>query len=218
MASIALMTPWRGAVVRPQKSCRTGPSNSVTDRGWVAYHLSEHHAPRPSRELQRDEFMTRQTAPATLSWRMPQIPCDPADPYDLARFVRGQEHAYELALSEIRSGRKRSHWMWYIFPQFDGLGFSATSKRYAIRSAAEAEAYLSHPILGPRLLEIAEAAAAIEGRSAFEVFGSPDDMKLRSCATLFAKVSPAGSVFERLLARYFGGKPDGETLRLLGQP
>ena len=144
-------------------------------------------------------------------------PIGTADPYDLARFVRAQERDYGEALSEIRSGRKRTHWMWYIFPQFDGLGFSSTSRRYAIRSAAEAEAYLGHPILGPRLLEIAEAAAGIEGRSAFEVFGSPDDMKLRSCATLFAKVSPAGSVFERLLARYFGGEPDGETLRLLGQ-
>jgi uncharacterized protein (DUF1810 family) len=140
-----------------------------------------------------------------------------ADPYDLARFVRAQKRDYEQALSEIRSGRKQSHWMWYIFPQFDGLGFSSTSRRYAIRSVAEAEAYLGHPILGPRLVEIAEAAAGVEGRSAFEVFGSPDDMKLRSCATLFAQVSPAGSVFERLLARHFGGEPDGETLRLLGQ-
>jgi uncharacterized protein (DUF1810 family) len=107
--------------------------------------------------------------------------------------------------------------MWYVFPQFHGLGLSPTSRRYAIRSAAEAEAYLRHPILGPRLVEIAEAAAAVEGRSAFQVFGSPDDMKLRSCATLFARVSPAGSVFERLLARYFDGEPDSETLRLLGR-
>ena len=137
------------------------------------------------------------------------------DPYDLDRFVRAQEHDYASALAEIRSGRKRSHWMWYVFPQFDGLGVSETSRRYAIRSEAEAEAYLRHPILGSRLLEIAEAAAAIDGRSAREVFGSPDDMKLRSCATLFARVSPAGSVFERLLARYFDGQPDAATLRLL---
>ena len=143
------------------------------------------------------------------------MPASTADPYDLARFVRAQEHAYGQALSEIRSGRKQSHWMWYIFPQFDGLGVSSASRRYAIKSAAEAEAYLRHPILGPRLVEIAEAAAGIEGRSAFEVFDSPDDRKLRSCATLFAQVSPAGSVFERLLVRYFGGEPDGETLRLL---
>jgi uncharacterized protein (DUF1810 family) len=137
--------------------------------------------------------------------------------FDLARFVQAQEHDYERALSEIRSGRKRSHWMWYIFPQFDGLGFSSTSKRYAIKSVAEAEAYLRHPVLGPRLLESCEAAVGIEGRSALEVFGSPDDMKLRSCATLFACVSPAGSVFERVLERYFGGVPDDQTLRLLGR-
>jgi uncharacterized protein (DUF1810 family) len=144
------------------------------------------------------------------------IPTGTDDPYNLARFVRAQDRDYEHARSEIRSGRKRSHWMWYIFPQFDGLGFSSTSREYAIKSAAEAEAYLRHPILGPRLMEIAEAAASIQGRSAFEVFGSPDDMKLRSCATLFATVSPAGSVFQRLLARYFDGEPDTETLRLLG--
>ncbi len=138
------------------------------------------------------------------------------DPYDLARFVRAQERDYAHALAEIRRGQKQSHWMWFVFPQFNGLGFSPTSRRYAIRSAAEAEAYLRHPILGPRLVEIAEAAAGIERRSALQVFGSPDDMKLRSCATLFATVSPAGSVFERLLARYFDGEPDRETLRLLG--
>jgi uncharacterized protein (DUF1810 family) len=139
------------------------------------------------------------------------------DPYHLARFVKAQEESYAQALSEIRSGRKRSHWMWYIFPQFDGLGFSDTSRRYAIKSVAEAEAYLQHPILGPRLLEIARATLGVEARSALEVFGSPDDMKLRSSATLFARVSPAGSVFEQILDRYFGGKPDDKTLRLLGQ-
>src|SRR5438552_7294918 len=100
-----------------------------------------------------------------------------ADPYDLQRFVRAQEGAYEEALSEIRSGRKRSHWMWYIFPQFDGLGFSSTSKRYSIKSVAEAEAYLSHPVLGPRLMECAEAALSVQGRTAFEVFGSPEDLE-----------------------------------------
>ena len=138
-----------------------------------------------------------------------------ADPYDLARFVLAQERDYEQALSEIRSGRKRSHWMWYIFPQFHGLGFSVTSRQYAIRSVAEAEAYLHHPVLGPRLMESCQAAADVEGRSALEVFGSPDDLKLRSCATLFACISPAGSVFEGLLDRYFGGERDDKTLRLL---
>jgi uncharacterized protein (DUF1810 family) len=138
------------------------------------------------------------------------------DPHDLGRFVRAQEGDCERALAEIRAGRKQSHWMWYIFPQFDGLGFSPTSRHYAIKSLAEARAYLAHPVLGPRLAECAEAALGVEGRSALEVFGSPDDLKLRSCATLFAHVSPAGSVFERLLDRYFNGERDDRTLRLIG--
>ena len=141
---------------------------------------------------------------------------DGGDPHDLARFVQAQEGDYQRALSEVRAGRKRSHWMWYIFPQYDGLGFSPTSRRYSIKSVAEAQAYLAHPVLGPRLTECAEAALRVEGRSALEVFGSPDDMKLRSCATLFAHVSPAGSVFERLLSKYFDGERDDRTLRLIG--
>jgi uncharacterized protein (DUF1810 family) len=140
------------------------------------------------------------------------------DPCDLARFVQAQEGTYEQALAEVRSGRKRSHWMWYVFPQFDGLGFSPTSRLYAIKSVAEAEAYLAHPLLGRRLLESVQAVLGVEGRSALEVFGSPDDMKLRSCATLFATVSPAGSVFQQVLDRYFGGEPDDKTLRLLKRP
>ena len=139
------------------------------------------------------------------------------DPYDLARFLEGQKGDYQQAISEIRSGRKRSHWMWYIFPQFEGLGFSTTSQHYAIKSIGEAEAYLRHPVLGPRLLECARATLALHGRSASEVFGSPDDMKLRSCATLFASVSPAGSVFEQLLDKYFGGERDDKTLKLLAR-
>jgi len=140
---------------------------------------------------------------------------DTGDAHELARFIDAQEAVYARALAEIRGGRKRSHWMWFIFPQFQGLGFSETSRRYAIRSAEEARAYLAHPVLGPRLLECAEAAAAVEGRTAAEVFGSPDDMKLQSCATLFAQVSPAGSVFERLIHKYFEGRPDEGTLRLM---
>jgi uncharacterized protein (DUF1810 family) len=138
------------------------------------------------------------------------------DPHDLNRFVQAHEGVYERALSEIKGGRKRSHWMWYVFPQFDGLGFSATSKRYSIKSVAEAQAYLNHPVLGPRLTECAEAALGVQGRTALALFGSPDDMKLRSCATLFARISPPGSVFEQLLDKYFQGEPDGQTLRLLG--
>src|SRR3954462_12545657 len=137
-------------------------------------------------------------------------------PHDLARFMQAQEGAYERALSEVKAGRKRSHWMWYVFPQFDGLGFSSTTKRYSIKSVAEAEAYLAHPVLGPRLAECCEAAVGVEGRSAAEVFGSPDDKKLQSCATLFAAVSPPGSVFERLLDKFFQGVQDEKTLRLMG--
>jgi uncharacterized protein (DUF1810 family) len=138
------------------------------------------------------------------------------DPYLLGRFVQAQQDDYDQALSEIKNGRKRSHWMWYVFPQFDGLGFSSTSKHYAIKSLEEAKAYLAHPVLGPRLLACAEAAVNLEGRSATAIFGSPDDMKLKSCATLFACVSPAGSVFHQLLDKYYQGAVDTKTLGLLG--
>jgi uncharacterized protein (DUF1810 family) len=138
------------------------------------------------------------------------------DPHDLNRFVEAPEDDYQQALSEIKSGRKRTHWMWYIFPQFSGLGFSAISQRYYIESAAEAEACLRHPVLGRRLKECTEATLGIEGRSAREIFGSPDDLKLKSCATLFSCASIAGSIFHQLLDRYFQGEPDRETLRLLG--
>ena len=140
---------------------------------------------------------------------------DMDDPYDLNRFVLAQDDNYEQALSEIKSGRKRSHWMWYVFPQFNGLGFSSTAKRYSIKSGAEAVAYLYHPVLGPRLTECAEAVLRVEGRTAYEIFGYPDDMKLRSCATLFACVSPAGSVFDQLLDKYFQSERDRKTLQLL---
>lgn len=137
------------------------------------------------------------------------------DPYDLNRFVQAQEPDHDRALAEVRAGRKRSHWMWYIYPQYAGLGSSSMAQRYAIRSRAEAEAYLRHPVLGPRLIACCAAALAVEGRSAHDIFGSPDDLKLRSCATLFARVAPPGSVFERLLDRFFAGEPDPKTLQLL---
>ena len=143
------------------------------------------------------------------------VPAGTSDPHNLNRFVQAQEDVYEQALGEIRNGRKQSHWIWYIFPQFDGLWFSSNSKRYSIKSIAEAKAYLAHPVLGPRLRECTEAVLGLEGRSAFEIFGSPDDKKLRSCATLFAFVSPEGSVFERLIGKYYPGERAGETLRLL---
>ena len=137
------------------------------------------------------------------------------DPFDLRRFVDAQEADYDIALREIRNGRKQSHWMRYVFPQFAGLGMSPTSQRYAIGSLAEASAYLAHPVLGPRLLECADAVLALRDRSALEVFGSPDDMKLRSSATLFAAVSPAGSAFHRIVEQYFGGDHDERTRALI---
>jgi uncharacterized protein (DUF1810 family) len=138
------------------------------------------------------------------------------DPYDLDRFVQGQRESYLRALAEIKSGRKRTHWMWYVFPQLEGLGSSPTAVRYSIKSLDEARAYLAHPVLGPRLVECSEAALALPDASAHDVFGSPDDWKLHSSATLFALVSPSGSVFERLLDKYFHGERDANTLRLLG--
>ena len=139
-----------------------------------------------------------------------------SDPFDLNRFVAAQVNDYADALAEVTAGRKTSHWMWYVFPQLAGLGHSAMATRYAVRTVAEATAYLAHPVLGPRLVACAKAALAVEGRSATQIFGTPDDLKLRSCATLFAHVSPAGSVFHRLLAQYFAGEPDAQTLRLIG--
>jgi uncharacterized protein (DUF1810 family) len=140
-----------------------------------------------------------------------------ADPHDLERFVQAQRAMYAQALAELCDGRKRSHWMWYVFPQFEGLGSSPMSRRYAIRSTAEAVAYLAHPVLGHRLSECAAALLALEGRTATEILGFPDDAKLKSCLTLFACVSPAGSIFEQLLGKYFGGERDAETLRLAGR-
>ena len=138
-----------------------------------------------------------------------------SDPFDLDRFVRAQDGTFATALVEIRGGRKRSHWMWFVLPQIAGLGFSAMSQRYAIQGVAEAQAYLEHRVLGPRLLECVEALLTVAGRSAHEIFGSPDDLKLQSCATLFVQVTPPGSVFERLLEKYFAGERDPRTLELL---
>lgn len=138
------------------------------------------------------------------------------DPFHLERFLKAQEDDYESALGEIRAGEKRSHWIWYIFPQIDGLAFSSTSKYYAIRSLEEARAYLAHPVLGPRLLACAEALLEVRDRSAAEIFGFPDDVKVRSCATLFAQASAAPSIFDRILDRYYNGERDPRTLALLG--
>jgi uncharacterized protein (DUF1810 family) len=137
------------------------------------------------------------------------------DPHDLQRFVDAQAPVIDRVRDELAQGRKRSHWMWFIFPQIAGLGFSAMAQRYAISSLDEAEAYLRHPILGPRLEDCTRLVLAIGSRSAHDIFGSPDDMKFRSSVTLFSRAAPAGSIFEEALRRYFTGEPDEETLRWL---
>lgn len=139
----------------------------------------------------------------------------PPAPHALTRFIDAQHAIYAQALAELHAGHKHSHWMWFIFPQLAGLGSSAMARAYAIRDLDEARAYLAHPVLGARLRTCAEALLAITGRSARDILGSPDDLKLCSSATLFAHCSPPGSVFYRLLERYFGGQPDALTLERL---
>jgi len=141
---------------------------------------------------------------------------DRDDPFDLSRFTRAQQGIYDSVLAELRSGRKRTHWMWFIFPQIAGLGHSPTSQHYAIKSSEEARQYLKHPVLGARLLECAEAVLAVEGRSVSDIFGYPDDMKLMSSMTLFAAVEDnPDSVFIQVLEKFFQGKQDHRTLQLL---
>lgn len=135
----------------------------------------------------------------------------------LQRFLDAQQRDYTTALTEIRGGRKRSHWMWYIFPQIQGLGYSETARFYAIQGQQEAEAYLQHPVLGPRLAEISEALLALDSSDATRIMGSPDDVKLRSSMTLFAALEGTNPVFQRVLAKFFGGNQDEKTLQLLRQ-
>lgn len=135
---------------------------------------------------------------------------------DLNRFIKAQENSYEEALSEIKSGRKRSHWMWYIFPQFKGLGFSETSKYYSIKDLDEAKRYLNDPILGERLKIIANELLALNENNANKVFGSPDDLKLKSCMTLFAAINTSEeNIFNAVLDKYFNGQTDNKTLTLI---
>jgi uncharacterized protein (DUF1810 family) len=133
---------------------------------------------------------------------------------DMQRFIAAQEGVYPDALAELRAGRKRTHWMWFIFPQLAGLGVSATAQRYAIASLDEARAYLDHPVLGPRLRECAAAMLAVEGKSATRILGYPDDLKLRSSMTLFARAAADPTLFQAVLDRYYDG-PDTRTLDLL---
>ena len=139
------------------------------------------------------------------------------DPFDLDRFVTAQDQGgtHDAAVSELRAGHKRSHWMWFVFPQIAGLGQSPISRRYAISSLAEAQAYLAHPVLGPRLIECAGIVRELAGRTAQDIFGGIDAMKLRSSMTLFARAAPAQAVFQEVLDAYFGGAPDEATDRLL---
>jgi len=139
------------------------------------------------------------------------------DIYNLNRFLIAQQEVYDQVVSELRQGRKRSHWMWYIFPQIDGLAYSATSKHYAIKSREEAGKYLQHPVLGARLIECAEIVVNIGGKSASAIFGSPDDLKLRSSMTLFAAVSSDKPIFSLVLDKFFHGQPDQKTLNILQQ-
>jgi uncharacterized protein (DUF1810 family) len=140
-----------------------------------------------------------------------------SDPFDLQRFVAAQDDGgtYDAALRELRDGAKRSHWMWFVFPQIAGLGHSATARRFALAGLAEARAYLAHPVLGPRLLEGARVLTGLSGTSAAAVFGSTDAQKLRSSMTLFARAAPDEPVFAQVLAQWFGGaEDDGTTSRL----
>jgi uncharacterized protein (DUF1810 family) len=138
------------------------------------------------------------------------------DGFDLGRFEAAQAPVIEQVLGELRAGQKRSHWMWFVFPQLAGLGHSPMAQRFAIRSLDEARAYLAHGVLGPRLVECTRLVNAVEGRSINAIFGSPDDMKFRSSMTLFARAASDATVYRDTLARYFGGEEDPKTVALLG--
>ena len=142
-----------------------------------------------------------------------------ADPFDLERFVTAQDAGgtSRHALDELRAGAKRSHWMWFVFPQIAGLGQSPTARKYAVTSLDEAKAYLGHPVLGPRLAECAGAVADLEGRTARQIFGDTDERKLHSSMTLFLRADPRQGVFQEVLAKYFDGMPDAATDQLLGR-
>ncbi len=142
----------------------------------------------------------------------------PDDPYDLNRFVSAQEGVYERALAELRDGRKRTHWMWFIFPQIDGLGYSPTAKRYSIKTLEEARQYLNHPVLGKRLLECTEAVVSLTSGTVSEIFGYPDELKFKSSMTLFEKIAGLASVFSAALDKYCNGERDTSTLGLIETP
>lgn len=135
--------------------------------------------------------------------------------YDLNRFLEAQETIYNEALTEIKNGKKQGHWMWFIFPQIAGLGFSDFNVFYAIKNIDEATQYLHHPVLGKRLIEISKAVLEIKGKTANEIFGKPDDRKLQSCMTLFAQITNTDPIFQKVLDQYYQGTKDEKTLQLL---
>ena len=138
-----------------------------------------------------------------------------ADAYNLLRFLDAQEPTYHTVLAELRAGRKSSHWIWFIFPQIAGLGHSAMAQQFAIGSLDEAKAYLQHPALGPRLRECTQLVLNVEGRSAEEIFGYPDNLKFRSCITLFLTAATDNAIFKDALLKYFDGQPDQLTINIL---
>ena len=140
---------------------------------------------------------------------------DMNDLFDLKRFVEAQEPVYSRVIAELRAGRKQSHWMWFIFPQIEGLGVSAMAQKYAISSRAEAEAYLAHPVLGPRLRECSQLVASAKGSNITAIMGSPDDMKLKSSMTLFARATDDKAPFVAVLDRYYDGEEDSATIARL---
>jgi uncharacterized protein (DUF1810 family) len=139
------------------------------------------------------------------------------DPFDLHRFIEAQRPVYARALAELQAGEKRSHWMWFVFPQLQGLGHSEMAQRFGLSGAAEAQAYLLHPLLGPQLEECVSAVLQHRDKSALEIFGHPDDLKLRSCLTLFASIAPEHPLFQLALQQFFKGDADPRTLFLLGE-
>ncbi len=138
------------------------------------------------------------------------------DPFELQRFVQAQAPVIEQVREELRAGRKRSHWMWFVFPQLKGLGMSSTAQHYGIGSLQEARAYLAHPVLGPRLRECCALMLGVPGKTAQEILGSPDDLKFRSCLTLFTLAGPSETVLRDALERFYDGHPDPRTLALCG--
>lgn len=159
--------------------------------------------------MQHDQF-PKPTTPFTEEIKMPTE-------NNLQRFLDAQARNYNDALAEIKNGRKTTHWMWYVFPQIQGLGLSETAKFYAIKDVQEAEAFVQHPVLGSRLLEISRALLALPGNDPYRVLGSPDDMKLQSSMTLFGALPNADPVFQAVLDKFYGGEKDRKTLQLLGK-